>query len=73
MLWVNQLVEADDFLVELGTDTTDEQISKRRHPPKNDGWPVLEPSVGLGKQCENNIPFVHRLTSAIEYSGSSSE
>lgn len=48
VLWVDQLVEADDFLVELGADATDEQISKRRHASKNERWPNLGPSVGLG-------------------------
>jgi len=68
--WVNRFVKADNFLVELGADTANEQISKGWHSPQNDGWSVFDPSVGLGKRCENDIAFVHGLTSASEYSGS---
>jgi len=62
----NDLIERGDRLLNLGADSTDQQITKWRHGAQNNNRPVFDPPIGLRQGREENVR--HYLASP--YSGS---
>ena len=69
---LDEVVEADDHMMNLHADTADEPVAKRRHLAKQDRRAWLGLSVRLRKRRERDIALSHGLRSATVYSGSSS-
>ena len=69
---LDNVVEADDLVMELRADTADEPILERRHLAEQDHRSGLGAAIHLWKSRERHITFSHGLRSATVYSGSSS-
>ena len=68
----DDLVEADDLLVNLGANPADEQVAILWHDPQDYRRTILDPAVGLRKRRQDDIALFHLATSLGAYSGSSS-
>jgi hypothetical protein len=47
MQWFDGFIEANDSLVNLGADTTNKPVAKRRHPPQKNYRSRLSESISL--------------------------
>jgi hypothetical protein len=56
---LDRIVEAGDFLPNLGANAAHEQVSKRGHLAEDDDWPVLDLAIGLRKRRQGYIARPH--------------